>query len=370
VSFVKEKSRIDNTFHLYTLGAMRALFLLIFALPLLSGCLEQATPTPVEIQQYPATWTPAPTGTSTPYPPTATLVIQRTPGAAPTRDPNARVLPNVPRYGFGLWLTWTSETPKILEPLAARANVIVTDGTGNFQRGSNTFVFLTGEANTFAANSTLASQYNGVVVSPTIQTELTAVRTAIAPRLVLVSLPVTNTTGLAEIGSVIDGVRLENFLSDPNATPGQFGSEADWKRDVETLATLSSNSNYTVLAQTRLGETTGNTTVSAEQWFNYSLASFLIAVNGTHSFFNFESASAPQSADSPLNTREIGTPIGGTIKQNGVYQRRFTRGLVLVNPTEEASAFALPRNYLDSNGARIDQVNMLPHTGMILLNTE
>ena len=349
---------------------MRAILLLALV-PFLVGCLEQAAPTPVEVQQYPATWTPAPTPTNTPLPPTATLVIQRTPGTFSTRDPNARILPIAPRNGFGIALTVTSETSKILAPVAARANVIFTDGSANIPRTG--FVFLNAAATTLGANELLAPQYAGVVYENARGSDadaLAAKRAALTPRLVLASLTVTDTATLAKLASVTDGLRLENFLRAPDSSNAQFKLEAEWKADVDTLDALSSNATMVLVTNTRLSAVEEESEVPPEQWLSYALASFLLGANNSHTFFSFESPLTPQVLDTPLLNIELGSPQAGMFKQNNVYQRRFTRGLVLVNPSDNRYAFSLSRNYLDVNGTRVDQVEMLPHTGMILLNVE
>ncbi len=349
---------------------MRAIFLIVLV-PFLVGCFEQAAPTPVEIQQYPATWTPAPTPTNTPLPPTATLVIQRTPGTFPTRDPNARILPNTPRSGIGVAMTLTNETPNILAPLAARANVIFTDGSMPIPRGA--FVFLNVDAGTLGAAMPLAPQYAGVLYENAAGSDadaLSAKRAALTPRLVLASVAVTDTATIEKLAAVTDGLRLENFLRAPEAPNAQFKSEAEWKADVDTLAALSSNVTGIVVTNTRLDAEDKATEVTPEQWLSYALASFLLGASNSHSFFGFESPLAPQVLDTPLWNVQLGSPQAQMFKQNNVYQRRFTNGLVLVNPSASTFAFALARNYLDVNGTRVDQVEMLPHTGMILLNVE
>ncbi len=350
------------------LDTMRGLFLL--AVLFLSGCLAQATPTPIEVQQYPATWTPAPTPTNTPPGPTATLVIQRTPGALPTRDPNARVLPNAPRTGIGIWMSVNAETPPVLDSLSARANVIVTDGSGNVPRSANTFVLFAPEAGTFDAKTSLASEYAGVVIAPLSSEQAQGMRDALKPRVLLARLPVTGTATYQNLSNNLDGVLVENFLTDANTPLSKFANEVEWKRDVEFVATVTRNPNHVVLVQTQVGEDKGDASATVEQWHSYALASYLLGINNAHAFFGFASANAPQAADSPLLNLELGSPTGGTIKQNGVYQRRFLHGLVLVNPTEDTHAFTLPRNHVDANGARVNVVNMAPHTGMLLLNTE
>lgn len=347
---------------------MRLLFPLVLTLVLVSGCLATPTPTPIAVFQYPATWTPAPTPTFTPRPPTATLVIQRTPGAAQTRDPNLRILPDTPRSRVGLWMDVSAQTPPVLEELIGRAQLIVTDNTAAFSPAPGAAVFLATDTPPTASEA-LNPVFAGIVLTPTAATDIGAVRAAIAPKLLIANMSVTETLE-SELEPLIDGVRLESFLTEPESPLSQMPNQARWLRDLDALAKLSSNPNLLVLTSTRLGTDAGDGSVDADQWLRFALGSFLLAANGTHSFFGMASALTPQTMDSSLYGLQIGSPLGGPFQQTGVYQRRFTQGLVLVNPTNEARAITLSRNYVDGFGTRYDSVKMEPHTGMILLETE
>lgn len=347
---------------------MRIVFFLLILLILSAGCIAQPTPTPVEIQQYPATWTPAPTPTNTPLPPTATLVIQHTPGPVATRDPNARILPVESHNLPGIWMYVSSQMPQALVESVLRANVIVTDGTGTAQHSKDAFVFLDNGINPFTPP--LAPKYNGVVVGTINLSDPKTIRASIGNRLILMDVPITATTIAQNKKQDIDGVILENFLTNVNAPLNQFKSEADWKQDVDTLANWSSNNNSIVLTRTPLGTNVGDSSISPEQWLGYAFASFLIGANNTHSYFGFESATAAQLVNTPLTNAEIGTPLGALFRQNGVYQRRYTRGLVLVNPTNDTHMVALSRGYANTGGTRLNQVNLPPHSGAVLLDVE
>lgn len=349
---------------------MRALVLLVATLPLFVACVAQPTAVPVEILQYPATWTPAPTATASPLPPTATLVIQDTPGPVVTRDPNARVLPFSPNKSIGTWLAVSTQLSKILEPLVPRANVLVTDGTVNGAHNPGQVLLLSGQATAFVNENALPPKYNGVLVATTDAAAIQAVRKALHTRLLMVSVPVTNTDALKPIASNMDGVRLENFLTDLSTPRSQFPSQADWKKNVDTLAGLAASPNLVVLTATRLSTLPGDGSVSVDQWLKYALASFLLGANGSHSFFGFETPVSMQTLDTPMLQVQIGSPLGAVFKQNGVYQRRFTQGLALVNPDTAPHAFELSRTYLDLVGNPLTQLNMLPHTGVILLNAQ
>lgn len=349
---------------------MRALVLLVIALPLFVACVAQPPTVPVQVLEYPATWTPAPTATASPLPPTATLVVQDTPLPVVTRDPNARLLPSSPRNSVGTWLAISTQLSKILEPLVPRANVLVTDGTVSGARNPRQVLLLSGQADAFSTENALPPQYNGVLVATTDPAKIQAVRKAIHTRLLIVSMPVTGTETLKAIASDVDGVRLENFLTDLSTPRSQFPGETDWKQDVDALAALAASPNLVVLTATRLSTLPGDDSISVDQWLKFAFASFLLGANNSHSFFGFETPVSVQTLDTPMLQVQIGTPLGAALKQNAVYQRRFTGGLVLVNPDTVPHALELSRPYVDLVGNAVPRLNILPHTGVILLNAQ
>lgn len=345
--------------------------LLLFFLVFISGCIAVPTPSFYSLQEYPPTWTPAPTPTNSPPGPTATHVIQRTPGAAPTRDPNARVLPTSSRGGIGVWMELDARSPQAVLDLLPRAQVIVTDGAGaNARKPNQTLLFSTSISLTA---ETLAPAYGGIVlekIPPDAATALSSLRNRLKPRLVLARSSFTDMTGLDTALLNLDGVLLENFLRPPDAPPDQFPDEAAWRKQLGTLSTLSSAPNTVVLTATRFSRDMQIELPVVEQWVNYALGSFLLGANNTHAFFGFPDAKQQQLINVPALNAQLGLPNGGTFKGSGVYQRRFTRGLVLVNPTTDKHVVALSRPYQDASGAAVPQLEMLPHTGVVLLNAE
>ena len=173
------------------------------------------------------------------------------------------------------------------------------------------------------------------------------------------------------VDPAIDGVRLENFLTEPKVPLSQFPDEAEWVKELGVLSQLSANPNLVVWTSTRLGEDAGDGSVSTDQWLAYGVRAVPTGEQRpTRMILAWRATFTPQSLDSSLFELEIGTPLGNPFKQSGIYQRRFTEGLVLVNPTKDARAVTLSRNYVDGFGTRYNSVEIQPHTGMILLTTE
>ncbi len=349
---------------------MRSLCLLfVLATTLLSTACAAAPVTPIFVNVYPVTWTPEPTPTNTPRPPTATLVIQHTPGPAPTRDPNLRRIPNAPRGGIGVWLDAANIKPALLTALVPRVQIIVEPVDASNARPSGIFYFLKIDAAQGNA-SELAARYDGVLIENATQEKVTTLRAKVAPRLVLVEPILEQANVLAARIPDADGICFCNFLREIDTPRASFKIETDWKRDVDTLAALSSQPNTIVLTATRFPDDATEKFAPTQQWLDYAAASFLLGANTSYTFFGFQGKGAQEFLGAPAIAAQIGTPNGAMFKASGVYQRRFTRGLALVNPTNETRAFALARNYVTLNGTAITQLEMAPHSGMILLNVE
>jgi len=328
----------------------------------LAGCYAAPTPTPYPLQQYPATWTPAPTPTNTPPAPTATLVIQHTPGALATRDPNARLAPNAPLGTLGFWIKLDETQAPPSKEILARAQILVAPAS--VARSSAQFLFL--ETAVAPDGAALAPEWNGIVLPFTATVtaqDIAALRETLRPRLVLASAWVTDTARLGELAPAADGIVLQNFLRAPDAPLDQFPTESEWLRDMDTLAKLAGPE--TIILNTFDFGASGAALPVTQQWLHLALASHWLATNNAHTFFGVVGA-LPPTLLAPELTFQLGAPTSGIFKQNGVYQRRFANGLVLVNPTADAHAFFLPRAYRNRAGNVITQIELPPHTGEIL----
>lgn len=349
---------------------MRAFSLLVFILVtfLAAGCVA-APITPFDVVEYPATWTPGPTSTNTPHPPTATLVIQHTPGPLPTRDPNAQRPLNAPRGGIGVWLDVPSVKPDSVVLLSARAQVFVESADASAPRSAGNFYLfhVTGDA---SLPDNFASRYDGVYVSDASAEILSALQKQITPRRVIAESVLHDADEAASVLQNADGLCFCNFLREANVPRDTVKTEEAWKRDVDLLAALTTDPDAIVFTATRFPDDAIQDFQEMQFWLDYAVASFLLGVNNTHAFFGFQGKGAQEFLSFPSIAAKLGTPIGGVSKANGVYQRRFTGGLVFVNPTLEQRGFALARNYVDLNGATITQVKLQPASGLILLNVQ
>jgi hypothetical protein len=99
---------------------------------------------------------------------------------------------------------------------------------------------------------------------------------------------------------------------------------------------------------------------------SYGRASFLLDWNGHGGAFVYE----PTGADDPWDgawTRDIGRPEAPKQRIGVAWLRRYSGGLVLVNPDASRSqSLVLDGTYLAPNGGRVSQVTLPPTTGLVL----
>lgn len=166
------------------------------------------------------------------------------------------------------------------------------------------------------------------------------------------------------LATLADGVHIEEFMRAPISKTNEFKSEANWKKDVDYLSAVSQD-NKIVLITTRLMGAADDVT---RQWLSYAVASYLLGKNGARTYFQFD-AGNPAYANDPVLSAPIGAPVEAYTKlDSGIYQRKFSKGVVLVNPTSEQKKASLGAPYKTLQGNAVDtSITMGPRTGIILL---
>ncbi len=174
-----------------------------------------------------------------------------------------------------------------------------------------------------------------------------------------------NDDDAAALGALADGVHIEAFVRSPISDTDEFRPETAWKRDVDMLAELSKDGRIVLL--------TTAVDSSAEpdlmrQWLSFATASYLLGKNGARTYFQFDAGSAAWSTD-PILSAPLGAPTGEYEKlDGGLYQRKFERGMVLVNPSGDDRKSSIDEGYLTLAGNPVDvAVTLAAHTGLILL---
>jgi hypothetical protein len=348
-------------------------------------------PSPTAIS-YPATWTPAPTFTPEPPTPTATLVIQSAPVASNVSPVNFRRYPYPAYSTIGLWADTTHLSKDALRALAPRVQLVSGPQAGDVRQINPRVIALTslntaGQAdNLFQSAQAVSASYDGVLLEHagtavradplgTTDRLLSSVGNAFNARLIIAdTFAWSDGAAFAEHSSDantllahVDGACLCSFLRPSNAPMQTFKGEAEWKEDVDALATLSLSPKLIMLVATRFDKVSNQELGQLQPWFDYALASFLLGANGTRAYFSFQGLHADDYMAGSELTISLGYPIGGYYPSFGMYARHFQRGLVLVNAGEYPREMPFPRVYTTPFGEELTRVTLEPHTGKILL---
>lgn len=148
-------------------------------------------------------------------------------------------------------------------------------------------------------------------------------------------------------------------------------------RDAHNLTTWKKNVQMLMSAQ-RHGKgvlvSFGDMASNLPEWQAYVVASMLLGNNG-RVWVHFDSANPNGPASWQLDTRlmhmAIGRPtrtarkVRGYLK-NGLYQRPFTHGLVIVNPTSRTVVLKLQRPRRSATGHVTSRVTAAPFSGTVL----
>lgn len=171
------------------------------------------------------------------------------------------------------------------------------------------------------------------------------------------------TKDLAAIG---DGVHIDKFLRAPISGTTEYKSEANWKKDIDYLSSVSQDGKI-VLISTRFAAA-NIATDTIKTWLDYSVASYLLGKNGSSTYFQFDPAGSLAFTSDPLFAAPIGAPQEAYTKlSGGLYKRLFAKGLVLVNPTTEKKDTVFDTAYHALGASEpITKVVMSPHTGLVL----
>ncbi len=162
----------------------------------------------------------------------------------------------------------------------------------------------------------------------------------------------------------LDAAHSETWLRSPHQSLTKFRSERAWLRDVSMIADAGARGRV-VLATTKTW--TSGTSSQIDAWHRYTVASFLLGTNG-QSFLNFlpSKTMADITSDSAYDRVDVGTPQGPFAKTGGVYQREFTKGLALVNPTTTTVTVPLSQPMTTLDGKTVSSLTMAPNTGEVL----
>jgi hypothetical protein len=160
-----------------------------------------------------------------------------------------------------------------------------------------------------------------------------------------------------------DGGICEGFIRNGGDPIGLIPNEATWKQNVDMLVSAA-KANKRIIAITKTWG--GGSAAQIAAMHQFTLASFLLGNDGRSTFAFFASPRSLSTQADPWAGFAIGSPKGSYAKVGGVYQRSFSSGLVLVNPTSATAHVSLGGTYVDVNGHAMTSATLAPHTALIL----
>jgi hypothetical protein len=174
----------------------------------------------------------------------------------------------------------------------------------------------------------------------------------------------TDGTTNAPLLDVLDAGHDEIWLRGGRQGVTKYPTEKQWLQYVNMLVDAGGRGRR-VMVQTKLWTQATQTQVDA--WHRYTVASFLMGTDGqSYLTFSPNQTMPGLTADSAYDRVDVGAPVGGFAKVGGVYQRQFTGGLAMVNPTMGSVTVPLSAGYRDLDGATVTSVVLAPNSGQVL----
>jgi hypothetical protein len=160
----------------------------------------------------------------------------------------------------------------------------------------------------------------------------------------------------------LDGGMAESFVRDAFAPSGSFRSSAQWRQDVDLLRDVAERGRGG-LAITKVWSKASRRQTNAVQ--RYALGTFLLGYRPGMSFYSFRDDHGLTKWRSAWG-RAIGTPTGPYRRVGDSYVRRFSGGVVVVNPTGGTSRVRLGDEYRRGGGT-VSRVTLRGHRASILV---
>jgi hypothetical protein len=136
-----------------------------------------------------------------------------------------------------------------------------------------------------------------------------------------------------------------------------------WKQNVDMIIAVEAEGKP-LLTLTKLW--VAASAAQLQQWEQYALASFLMGTQGRSAFFFSTGFKVSRTTPCALCQTNVGAPLGAYSKVGGVYQRAFSGGRALVNPTGAVVTVNLGASYYTLSRQVVTSITMKPNTGAVL----
>ncbi len=168
--------------------------------------------------------------------------------------------------------------------------------------------------------------------------------------------------------SPLDGAMAEVFVRGPQDSVTRFRSESEWEAEIKMLRDVEAQGKA---AMTVTKMWAPATPAQVNQWHRYTVATFLLGSNGRSMMcFLRDKSTTSTMMDHPYNRVDPGTPTASYSRVGASYQRPFTHGLVVANPTSAAVSVSLSGSYRTMDGATVSGAITIPaHDGQVLVRS-
>lgn len=183
-------------------------------------------------------------------------------------------------------------------------------------------------------------------------------------------------TGYYDFFQFADGMCIEGFMGwnlDPQS-PDSFEREEGWKADVDALVDCAKRGKIAMVIGNVKQRQAAPPEVY-ERYYRYITASFLLGMGKRHyvTFFPKVSGRPEQYSRSEGILPEfcnvsLGEPQGEYYRAEGLYQRDFEQGKVIVNPSDNKVNAGLTGSWETAEGGTaVSSITLAPHSGVILI---
>jgi hypothetical protein len=163
----------------------------------------------------------------------------------------------------------------------------------------------------------------------------------------------------------VDGGIAEAWLRSPREPLDAAPTTAEWLLDIELLSRAGEDGDAVLVLTKAWAD---GTELQKDRLHEFALASFLLGMEGNAYFaFSYSPRSDPLRWH-PWWDLKIGRAIERFGVVDGVYRRRFSRGLVLVNPADEARSTIVDGDRVDLRGVPVHVADLPAHSGLVLLD--
>jgi hypothetical protein len=168
----------------------------------------------------------------------------------------------------------------------------------------------------------------------------------------------------AQLMQGLSGGVAEAWLRGATVPDTLYPTDPEWVQDVNMMTDIQ-NQGKPMMGLVKVWGS-GGTQQVITAWQQFALGTFLMAANGTSSFTFSGAPGTPRTTAFPVYQTQLGEPLDPYTKVDGIYQRSFVNGLVLLNTSSPATTVNLPGQYYEGSGTPVTSVVVNPDTAIIL----